>query len=469
MRTIPFHPVSVPGSTIVGAALGWDDLLGHRLRDLAAAPIILTDFGANQILAKSNANVLITPIIGTNQLLGRRSGDITDILVGTHTVVARSSGDIAPVSMAVSSVLVRQGGNIVGLTVGTNRILLRDAGGFLDAFPLNNNEVLLRAGGNIVAHSMGADTVLVRQGADIVSLTMGNDTVLVKTATGNIEALSMGTNAVLLRAVADIVAHPIPTHALLIRAGGALGGHTININEMVGRFGTFLDGQAVAVQQLILRGSGNMASTTIPDSNFVGRPSGGNLGPMTAAQARTILNIAGGQQNPILQPIALYADNATTNTTMVDGTTYFLYVGRARIDITTVGIMVDSTTVQTPAVNTLDWAEMGVFTGAFVPNGNASLTRQGSADVQAAWDGLGPVRTAISGITGISAGDDVWIAYGNDPNAGGAATLRSLLPDIVQSGVFQSVSGKLSDLASPVATTLESISTRPAWVSMDVA
>jgi len=64
----------------------------------------------------------------------------------------------------------------------------------------------------------------------------------------------------------------------------------IGANSWLGRIGTAdLTNQAVAVQQIKLRGSGDLAATTIVDSRFVGRPTGGNLGPVTASEALIML------------------------------------------------------------------------------------------------------------------------------------------------------------------------------------
>ena len=60
-------------------------------------------------------------------------------------------------------------------------------------------------------------------------------------------------------------------------------------NTLLGRQAGAIDDIALAVQSIPLRGAADIVAQAVADSEFVGRSAGGNLGVVTAAQARTII------------------------------------------------------------------------------------------------------------------------------------------------------------------------------------
>jgi hypothetical protein len=73
-------------------------------------------------------------------------------------------------------------------------------------------------------------------------------------------------------------------------SSGDLQSLSIAGSSVVGRLGGLLQNITLTTHSLLLRAAGSsMAVTTILDSQFVGRPAGGDLGAMTEAQAKAIL------------------------------------------------------------------------------------------------------------------------------------------------------------------------------------
>lgn len=85
------------------------------------------------------------------------------------------------------------------------------------------------------------------------------------------------------------------------------------------------------------------------------------------------------------------------------------YLGRACEAWTTCKIVVSVRT----AGSSISWAEFAVFTGSPVPNGAAALTRVEYTDVSGIVDATG-VKVVEVDVTGIAAGDDLWLVYGAD-------------------------------------------------------
>jgi hypothetical protein len=139
--------------------------------------------------------------------------------------------------------------------------------------------------------------------------------------------------------------------------------------------------------------------------------------------------------------------NLTSVTVLTTGLTYFSYVGRVNDAITTCDVVQNVTA----AAVTITWAEVAIFKGVPVGNGNASLTRLGFTSVAATYNSTGRKKTTIA-LSGVTPGDDLWLAYGS------AATtpfqVRAGLADDLQGGMFQTASVRPSTASSPQAVTL---------------
>lgn len=134
------------------------------------------------------------------------------------------------------------------------------------------------------------------------------------------------------------------------------------------------------------------------------------------------------------------------DTGFTTGTAYFQYVGKAKSPITTCSAVYKVT----GSGSGLTYAELAVFTGNMVPNGNASLTRRGYTDISGGL-ATGVKKTNVS-LSGVTAGADLWVCFG----CGGVTnpTFLATIADSIQSGVLQTASVQPSAASSPQATTL---------------
>lgn len=165
----------------------------------------------------------------------------------------------------------------------------------------------------------------------------------------------------------------------------------------------------------------------------------------------------------ILTPRGLHAANLTTVTALTSGLTLFEYLGRAPSALTTCNVIFQ---VATAATGAITWAEVAIFKGSPVANGNASLTRVGFTSIAANVNSTGIKNIAVA-LSNVAAGDDLWIAFG-----GASATqqfqLRGMLADVLQSGVVQTASVRPSLASTPQAVTLAGAALVPAWCSVKV-
>lgn len=167
----------------------------------------------------------------------------------------------------------------------------------------------------------------------------------------------------------------------------------------------------------------------------------------------------------MLAPIGLSIANLTDVTSNVNNRAYFLYLGRVTRAITTSTFVCRVTTAYVAGVAGAQ-AEVGVFTGEVVVNGAASLSRVGFTDVSGTFNTTGIKTTTIS-LSGVLIGDALWLAYGSGSSVGGTRfQLRAMLADDIQSGVFQVFIGRISTMAVPATTTLETETRKPAWARL---
>lgn len=105
----------------------------------------------------------------------------------------------------------------------------------------------------------------------------------------------------------------------------------------------------------------------------------------------------------------------------------------------------------------ITWNEVGIFKGAPAFNGNATLTRLGSANKPA---GTGVKKTSIT--AAVAVGDHLWAAWGSQATT--VAQERATLADELQIGTIQSVAGRISTVTSPTAWAVVATSLLPAWI-----
>lgn len=166
---------------------------------------------------------------------------------------------------------------------------------------------------------------------------------------------------------------------------------------------------------------------------------------------------SGLQHDSIAMPPFFRMANLTAVTAFATNTSYFIYLGKVSSAISTLDIRCRVTT----AAATITWAEVGVFTGAAPAfGGNASLTRRGFTNVAATFNGTGQKTTTVA-LTGVSANDELWLAFGSQATT--PFQLRGGLADDIQVGWFATFAGRISLAASPQVVTLGSATFVPPW------
>lgn len=192
-----------------------------------------------------------------------------------------------------------------------------------------------------------------------------------------------------------------------------------------------------------------------------------NVGEKLNELASRVKDTEAIDDDAMLPPIGLSIADLTAVTVNAQDTSYSLYLGRTMRAITTATFLCRVTTLYI-AGSSGPWAEVGVFTGDIVANGNASLTRVGFTDVAATFNTTGNKAVPIS-LSGVSIGDPLWLAWGVKKGiAGQAFELRGMLADDIQSGVFQKFAGRISTMSVPTTTTLEGATTVPAWARLTI-
>ena len=106
---------------------------------------------------------------------------------------------------------------------------------------------------------------------------------------------------------------------------------------------------------------------------------------------------------------------------------------------------------------------MVVATGTFVPNGAATLTAHGTADVSGAYNATGVIKRQIV-TTGVAIGDDLWIVMASG-TTGTVFQVAAGYPDAIQSGVVQTKTTTDPSTLSATAMTLPVTTFIPPWLS----
>lgn len=114
------------------------------------------------------------------------------------------------------------------------------------------------------------------------------------------------------------------------------------------------------------------------------------------------------------------------------------------------GTFVDVLSQVGTAAATITWAEVGIFKGDLILNGNANLTRLGFTDVSGSFNTTGRKVTRVN--CTVQIGDVLWVAYGSQATT--PYQVRGALADDLQTGAFQTIAGRISTVASPTNWTL---------------
>lgn len=186
----------------------------------------------------------------------------------------------------------------------------------------------------------------------------------------------------------------------------------------------------------------------------------GGVSKLSVDKAGTITarNLPSAPTSGFIKAVVNDAANLTAVTAFATQDAYYVYLGRAQHALTSCDVVCRVTT----AAATITYAEVAIFTGAPVANGNASLTRRGFTDVAATFNSIGIKKTTVT-LTGVSAGDDLWAVFASQATT--PFQLRGCLADDIQSGVFQTTNAvRPSTAASPQATTLAGAAVVPPWV-----
>jgi hypothetical protein len=143
------------------------------------------------------------------------------------------------------------------------------------------------ASGNVANTLFDANTILKADVDDTpAALTVGASTIVGRAAAGNIDALTPTA----VRTIINVEDGADVTDATNVDAAGAV-----------------MEADFNAQTVLVAVADDTPTAATIADSEFVGRPAGGNVGPVTAAQARTILNVSDGA-NATSKDITTYTE-----------------------------------------------------------------------------------------------------------------------------------------------------------------
>lgn len=159
-------------------------------------------------------------------------------------------------------------------------------------------------------------------------------------------------------------------------------------------------------------------------------------------------------------PPTFQAANLTATKACTSNTSFAVYMGKADAAYTSVVVRLRVTT----AAATITWAEVAIATGTPAPAGNPSLTRRGLTDVAAVVNSLGQKSITVS-VSGIAAGDDIWVVFGAQATT--ALAVRAGLADDLQIGGQASVAAtRPSTMASPTTFTIEGATAACPWVGL---
>lgn len=153
----------------------------------------------------------------------------------------------------------------------------------------------------------------------------------------------------------------------------------------------------------------------------------------------------------------IYSLPATvTDSNLVDGTTYFMYMGRVQSTVQNLWVAYRTTAAYVAGDGTGQYCELGAYRGNLGLLGPTTLHRVEVDDVSG---DPGFASTAGVHVWGLNTaafnpGDDVWLAIGYHVAGSGATapTLAAFNPDYLGFGLNLSISGRPSTITDPCTT-----------------
>lgn len=158
-------------------------------------------------------------------------------------------------------------------------------------------------------------------------------------------------------------------------------------------------------------------------------------------------------------PGVVDAANLTAVLSLATNSSFMIYLGLCPKTSTSIDLLYRITT----AAVTVTWAEVGVFRGPVIFNGNPVLTRLGYTDTAGIFTSTGIKKTNVALSVAAAPGDYLWAAIGNQATT--VAVTRGGLADDLQSGVLASLAAtRISTVASPTTWTLAGATVVVPWI-----
>ena len=143
------------------------------------------------------------------------------------------------------------------------------------------------------------------------------------------------------------------------------------------------------------------------------------------------------------------AANNTSAMSLTNTNSFCIYLGRADRIYSSVKLMYQVTTALGA---TISWAELAIYKGTPVLNGNATLTRLGYSDMSAVWN-TATIKTTTITTTGMVTGDDLWAVFSNS-TTGTVAQFRCGSADPISSGAYQTSNNTRPSTSTTISGTL---------------
>jgi len=158
-------------------------------------------------------------------------------------------------------------------------------------------------------------------------------------------------------------------------------------------------------------------------------------------------------------PPALKPVNVTDTLTVVSGTDYGLYLGKADRPYSNIKVRYNVTNAPTPTT----YAEIAIFK-TFISLASATTVVNfcGFADVSAVINSTGLKTTTIN-VTGITENDDLFVVFGTEHT--GTFRIRAGVVDVISTGSVGSVAGSLRPSTNTSLTLTTSASINVPWVA----
>lgn len=171
------------------------------------------------------------------------------------------------------------------------------------------------------------------------------------------------------------------------------------------------------------------------------------------------LKVLGSYDSPNSLRNCMYLKPITTATTLtlVSGTDYAVYLGKADRKYNTISMRYSVTSSPSP----ITWSEIAIYKGSPTLNGTTTvLNFCGFANVSATVGTTGDKTTTIT-VTGITINDDLYAVFGSSHT--GTYSLRGCSADDLGTGFFSTVTGSLRPSTNTTLTVTTDSTTSNIW------